>query len=137
MKQLKKVLNYIPKLQKNFEVLDIEYKQHIGSYHVQLVNPSNANTSIELQIRPGRINKLIDKSHQPYAERKKYTQAEWDADLIRKLKNQAESLIISLEVDLKTDMKIPKKAFTKGAAVIAGTVAGTKSIGVEAGEEKE
>ena len=34
-------------------------------------------------------------------------------------------------------MKIPKKAFTKGAAVIAGTVAGTKSIGVEAGEEKE
>jgi hypothetical protein len=124
----------IPKLRLNFKVLDVEYKQHIGTYHVQIVNPNNRNTSLELQVRPGVINKLIDKSHLPYAEKKQFTKKEWDSDSIRKLKNQAKSLIVSIEVDLKTNRNIPKKGFIKAGAVAAGLAATTKPTGADADE---
>jgi len=117
----------IPKLKENFEVLDVEYKPHIGSYHAQVVNPNNPSTTMEIQIRPGKINKLIDKSHIPYAERKKYTQTEWDSNLIRKFKNKSKSAIIRFEVDLKTGASKTKSTLAKGA-VVAGLGATAKQL---------
>lgn len=123
----------IPKLKENFEVLDIEHKAHIGSYHAQIVNPNNPSTTLEIQIRAGKINKVIDESHIPYAERKKYTDEEWSEDLLRALRNKAETTIVAWKVDFVTGAKKLKRKITGTLGTGVGVLA-PKAVG-ETGEE--